>query len=366
MMSGIQNWFSADSPHARLLCIVVLVAALNVFVRLNFLPLTISTDAHSYMDSARLISGEEAENAYPGRLLKPLAPIGIALLAPFFGGNMITAFLALNILCYVFLALAAYILMLLFTTDRFLAMLGTIIFISTYPVLEYGLNLYSEMGAWALYVFAIAGAVRYYRDASWKNFLITLGAVAVGLLWKEYAVLAGIFFGLTILVETTSGGKEKLMRIVLLGAISALVMGIMGLIVYAKFHYTIIDFLREASSTSPEQSQYHIYFITKSLFGVFLLGWGLVLAGLWYWRTLPRADQWMLALLLPPSMMFLLWTFVSSRLYYVIAPLLAILALHGLRSLSERRFAQIALVVLVLAGNYVWLFAAGNFRVLFQ
>jgi len=366
MMSGIQNWFSADSPHARFLCIIFLVAALNVFVRLEFLPLTISTDAHSYLDSARLISGEDTETIHPGRLLKPLAPLGIALLAPFFGGNMTSAFLALNILCYLLLAGAAYALMLLFTTDRFLAMLGTLMFISTYPVLEYGLNLYSEMGAWALYVLAIAGAVKYYRDASWKNFWFTVGAVAVGLLWKEYAVLAGIFFGLLILAEPSRVWKEKWIRIALLGVASAATLGVAATVVYAQFHYTYIDWLHDASSTDAAQSQYHFYFIAKSLLGVFLLGWGLVLSGVWHFRTLPRLDQLTLALLLPPSMMFLLWTFVSSRLYYVIAPLLAILALHGLRSFSVHRFVQVAFVVLALAGNYAWLFAAGNLRVLFQ
>ena len=366
MLIGVKHWFSADSPHTRFLCAIFLVATLNVFVRLNFLPLTISTDAYSYMDSARLISGEAAEKEYPGRLLKPLAPLGIALLASFFGGDMVSGFLALNTLCYFLLAFAMYALLCLFTTDRFLAMLGTLIFISTYPVLEYGLNLYSEMGSWFLYVVAIFGAVRYYRDASWKNFSIALTAIAVGLLWKEYSVLAGIFFGLVLLFEPTHTWKEKILRIALLGICSATVMGVMGLIIYAKFHYTLIDFLREAASTSPEQSQYHLYFIAKSLFGVFLLGWGLVLAGLWRFRLFSHADQWTLALLLPPSMMFLLWTFVSSRLYYVIAPLLAILALHGLRSLSGRRIVQVALVVVVMLGNYAWLFTSGSARALFQ
>ena len=137
-------------------------------------------------------------------------------------------------------------------------------------------------------------------------------------------------------------------------------------IIYAKYHYTYIDFFREAATTSPSQSQRHLYFIGKSLFAVFLLGWGLVFSGLWHWRSLSRPDRWTLALLFPPSMMFLLWTFVSSRLYYIVAPLLAILALHGLRSLSERRLVQVCIVIAIMVGSYAWLFASGTFRVFLQ
>ncbi|OGZ12845.1 MAG: hypothetical protein A2942_03045 [Candidatus Lloydbacteria bacterium RIFCSPLOWO2_01_FULL_50_20] len=363
----IKNWFAADSPHIRFLCVILLVAALNIFVRLSFLPLTAPTlgDGPGYLNNARIISGEPA-TPFPGRLLKPLTPLGIALFAPLFHGDMVSGFVMLNVLCYILFALAAYVLLLLFTADRFLAMLVTLMFISTYPILEYGLNLESDMGSWLLFVLTIFGSVRYYRAASWKNFGIAVAAVVVGLLWKEYAIPAGIFLGLVVLFEPTQTWKEKFFRIFVLAAFSALAVGIMQWIIYAKYHYTYIDFFREAASTSPSQSQRHLYFIGKSLFAVFLLGWGLVLAGLLRWRSIPRSDQHILALLFPPSMMFLLWTSVSSRLYYIVAPLLAILALHGLRSLTERRLVQVCIVVAIMVGSYAWLFASGTFRIFFQ
>jgi hypothetical protein len=222
------------------------------------------------------------------------------------------------------------------------------------------------MGAWLFFVLALYGAVRYYRDASWKNFAIATAAVAIGLLWKEYSVIAGIFFGLVLFFESTRTWKEKCARIGVLALSSALALGSMALIVYTKYHYTYLDWLREAAAVGGDQSQHTFYFIAKSLVGVFLLGWVLVLVGFYNLRTLSRRDQWTLALLFPPSMLFLLWTFVSSRLYYVLAPLLTILALHGLRSLSRRRSIQIVLVVIILLGDYMWLFASGTFRVFLQ
>jgi hypothetical protein len=202
--------------------------------------------------------------------------------------------------------------------------------------------------------------------ASWKNFTIALAATVIGLLWKEYAVPAGIFFGLVVLFEPTHTWKEKFLRIVLLGVSSAIPLGVMQWIIYTKFHYTYIDFIREAASTSPSTSQHHLYFMVKSLFAVFLLGWGLVLAGLWHWRSLSCSDRWTLALLFPPSMTLLLWTYVSSRLYYIVAPLLAILALHGLRSLTDRRLVQVCIVIAIMIGSYAWLFASGTLRVFLQ
>lgn len=363
----MKNWLAADSPHIRFLCIIFLVAALNVFVRLSFLPLTDPAlgDAPGYLNNARMISGESV-TPFPGRLLKPLTPLGIALFAPLFHGDMVSGFVLLNVLCYVLFAYAAYVLFLLFTADRFLSMLVTLMLISTYPILEYGLNLESDMGSWLLFVVTIIGAIRYYRMASWKNFGIATAAVVIGLLWKEYAVPAGIFLGLVVLFEPTCTWKEKFSRIALLAACSAVVVGIIQWIVYAKFHYTYIDFFREAGSVAPVLSQRYPYFIAKSLFAVFLLGWCLVLAGLWNWRSISRQDKWTLVLLFPPSMMFLLWTSVSSRLYYIVAPLLAILALHGLRSLTERRLVQVCITIAVMCGSYAWLFASGTLRVFLQ
>lgn len=361
----MKNWLRADSPYGYFLCVIFLVLALNVFVRLSFLPLTISQDGETYIGSAQLLSGENT-TPHPGRLLKPLAPLGIAMVAPLFHGDMVAGFLALNILCYVLLAIAMYVLLSLFTIDRFLAMLGTLIFISAYPVLEYGLNLYSEMGAWLFFVVAIIGAVRYHRLASWKNFYITTIAIAIGLLWKEYSILAGMFFVLILLFERTHTWKEKAARLLLLASYAAIPVGIVAGIVYAQFHYSYFDWFREAASVDPMQSQHTFYYIAKSMFGVYLLGWGLVSFGLWNWRKISRADRWTIVLLFPPSMMFLLWTFVSSRLYYVMAPLLSVLALHGLRTLSERRLVRVFLTVAVILGSYAWLFAGDIVRTLLQ
>lgn len=392
MINMMKEWFGADRPHMRFLCVIFIVAALNVFMRLNFLPITVLGDAPSYLNTARFISGEEVD-AHPGRLLKPLAPLGIATFALLFHGDMILGFLILNTACYFLIAVAMYALLLLFTTsseerekvdllfrrpsddvdkgvalttERALAMLGTLVFISAYPMLEYGLDLYSDIGAWLLFVLALIGAVRYYRFASWKNFSLAASAIVLGLLWKEYGIPAGIFFGLILLVEPTRTWKEKFSRIFVLGAFSLVVVGIMQWVVYTHYHYTYIDFFREAGVVPPLVSQYTLYFITKSFVGVFLLGWGLVFAGLWHWRSIPRGDQWMLALLFPPSVMFLLWTSVSSRLYFLLAPLLALLATHGLKMISARSFVRILLTVVVILGSYTWLFMSGTFRAFLQ
>lgn len=365
MTTGAQHWPFANSPHARFLCIILLVAALNIFLRLNFLPITTLGDAPSYLNTARFLSGEEVD-AHPGRLLKPLAALGIALFAPLFGGDMISGFLALNAFCYVLLAIAMYALLLLFTTERTLAMFLTLVFISAYPALLYGLDLYSDMGAWLLFVLALIGAVRYYRLASWKNFFLTASVIAVGLLWKEYSIPAGIFFGLILLFEPTHTWKEKFTRIFLLGAMSAVVIGMMQWIVYAQYRYTYIDFFIEAGAVAPGVSQYTPYFIAKSLVGVYFLGWGLVLLGLWHWRSISRSDRWLLAFLFPPSVMFLLWTSVSSRLFFVFAPFLTILALYGMKSLSGHPRVRVFLTALVILGSYTWLFASGTFRAFLQ
>lgn len=138
------------------------------------------------------------------------------------------------------------------------------------------------------------------------------------------------------------------------------------LVVFIGYQYSYLNWYQAGTDTA-EGTDYHPYFIIKSLIAVFLLAWSLVIIGLGRWREFSREQKFFIKCLVPPSMMFLLWTGVSSRLYYVAAPLLAFLAVQGLNApWLKKTWLRIIVISIIVAGNFFWLFASDNFRSIIQ
>jgi hypothetical protein len=106
------------------------------------------------------------------------------------------------------------------------------------------------------------------------------------------------------------------------------------------------------------------YYRIKSLFGVMLLGWILVGIGFRQWRSLSLENKFVLKGLFTVSLMMFAWGAIDSRLYYVSAVPLTVMAIYGLEVLFQKwSYIKVLLFyLLVLSANYIWLFVAGNFR----
>jgi len=352
--------------HAVNLLIISAVVAAAVFVRYTTLPFTsAASDSVQYMETARYFLGQSA-TAYPQRILKPLAPLGISLISFLTGGNMETALLAEAALMYLFLGWAIYYLLNLFFRDKRSALLGSIVYITAYPLLRFGLDLYTETGANFFWVWAIAAVCLYYKDPSRFRYYASNAIVLIGLLWKEYSLLGAVLLWLVIFFHPQLPRPEKIKKII--GSI-AMVFGWLALtqlIVYANYHYSYFNWYQTGTDISGS-TDYHPYFIIKSLIAVYLLGWFLAILGLFRWREFQPDQKFFIKCLILPSMMFLLWTGVSSRLYYVAAPLLTFLAVQGIRSARLKKTAvQFIIIAIIVAGSFFWLFSNDGFRSLIQ
>jgi len=357
-----KEWLSADRPHFYFLCAVFLVAAVYLFLRLNFLPLVMSTDSFTYIESAQELTGGVGA-PHPERFLKPLGPLGIALFAQLFHGNYLMGFLVLNIVCYFLFGIAAWYFFREFFRDNAAAFYGTLILLSAYPVLKYGLDLYTDLGSWLFYLVALTGVIAYARTPTRRTLVLTSLSIAVGLLWKEYSVLAGCALGLVLLTQPNVSVTERFSRVGVLALTVLLIYGVVQFIVYAKFNFTYLDWYRiGAMGMTSGSTEYSPWFIGKSLFAVSLLGWVFAFLGLMRLGRLSHEDQRILLWFALPLLAIFFWGYVSSRLYFVVAPLGALLAVHGLMTYIESKTYRILAVSAVVLVNFAWLFTSDSLR----
>ncbi len=347
--------------HSTQLFLVVLVLAINWSLHHAFFPLTFTSDATGYLETARWMSGEEVP-LHPERMLKPLAPLGIVLFS-FATGDLVSGMVLEVGIMYLLLAIATYLFFFSFFRQKTFALYGTIILVTSYPLIFYGLDLYTETGAIFFYILALFGAWKYLTTDDRLFFWLTTITITLGMLWKEYSAVSGLFFGLIILFHPSRSFREKLKDLTLLGGVTVGLLGAWQWYVYTMYQYSYLDWYRVGIAGDATAREYTLYHIAKSLFATVLLAWALVPVGLLKWKAFSPIERRYILILVLPSFMFLLWGYVSSRLYFIIAPLALLFILHSLRTLRVRPalFAGVAITIILL-GNYAWLFANSLFR----
>ncbi|MBP9760295.1 MAG: glycosyltransferase family 39 protein [Candidatus Pacebacteria bacterium] len=344
--------------HAGPVLLLLLVACISAYLRVNYIPLVVNSDTTQYIQTAQYLAEDPAGIAHGNRLLKPLAPMGMAVLAPYFDGNYATALEVLSIVCYLLLTIVIYFFAYHFLTSRFEAFCATLLYSTSYPMLMYGLDLYTETGAWLFHLLGLYYAVRYYRTPYLKYVTLSALTTTVGFLWKEYAALSGLALGLLILLAHTPW-KTKLGHLAVAGVLALPILIGWQVHVYQVYDYSYLDWFITGHGEPEATSQYSLFYIVKSMFALFLGGWFLVMSGMYLWRTFTREDRVPGMIAIFTSLGFLAWGYVSSRLYFVLAPMLAVFAGRGTRILSKRT-TQITLVILIVSMNYTWLFVANT------
>lgn len=340
--------------------IILLIAIINIFIRANF-PDLIQGDTESYIMATRLIGGESVEEIPYHRILKPLAPATVLMISKLTHISIFNAMLVQAIIFYLALAVAIYYLLKLFFKDRFLSFVGAVLYISAYPMLKSGISMLTETGAWFFYVIALIFVFLYYLKPAKKYFIGAVLLIVIGFLWKEYSVLAAALLFFAIVFHPKLTKKDKAITIAQYALLGLLLFLPWQIIVYYKFNYTYFSWY-----TSPARYTLSeiLFYGSKSLFAVFLLGWILVIIGTKQWPKLNPEQRFILKGLLSVSLMMFLWGSMDSRLYYVIAVPLTILATMGLKHLMHhwRYCFVIILYLVIILGNYIWLGLGSNLR----
>lgn len=352
-------------PLSRTTCFAIIAAALFLFLwmRFSFLPLTDGGDSVSYIAVAEWMSGDPVSpsDIYPARFLKPLAPLGIALLSPL-AGDPILAFLILNILSYIALAAASWFFFLRFFVNDESALWGTLILISAYPVLFYGLDLYTDMGSWVLFVVTLTLIIGYARAPSPRAALVVGVSVAVGVLWKEYSVIAGLSAALMLLFVSYRSMAQRSGDLLLMSVPGIIALCGAQYFVWSTFGYSYLDWYKTGTTPIPGISEYTLPHIIKSLIGTVFFAWIPALLGVIRFPALGSTERRIVLSFALPLTLIFLWGFVSTRLYFIVAPFVALLAVHGIMLFGKNFWWRALCVLGIVMTNCFWTIGVSELR----
>lgn len=356
------KWSRKLNSDFFFICLLLLIAVLNIFIRLYSASI-LQADTPTYINAVRVLEGEEMPaGKWMSRPLKPLSLWGIIGISRLTHWGYYESFIAEALFFYLAMAIASYYLFKLFIPyNRFLAFLGSVMFISAYPVLRTGISLLTETGAWFFYLISIYFVYLFYQKPSNRNFYLSIALILIGLFWKEYNFLSAALFIIAVLFHRDLTLREKIERIIIYGLLSAVILLPWQFFIQFKFHYNYFDWYGH----KPYYFRWQTYYYwLKSLFGVMLLGWLLAVVGFKKWSNLPASNKAILKWLFVVSFLMFTWRASDSRLYYVSAVPLTIMAIYGLEILFKKwSYVKTSLLyLLVLSANYIWLLTAGNFR----
>lgn len=345
------------NKHRALIILIGFMSAVFV-AKLVYLPLDYHGDYISYENTAQYIGGDSSEVS-AARMLKPLGPLAVALVAQI-GISYKTSFLVVLYLFFIALVIASFALYRNFFQNERRALFATIITIVTYPMIRYGLDAYTETGAWFFYLAGLWSTLLFIKRPSMKLLLLNAAIASLGFLWKEYSVLHVAVFGLMTLFSKDLPFYRKLRYVLFFTAIVVGISAVWQSVVYQIWHYTYFSWYAKAGASSFGLPDYSLLSIGKSLFALLLIGWAYVLFAWNKISKLAHREKLFFALITILPCIVFAWGAVSSRLFYVLIPGLAIAAVYGSDKIAQilnkkhSLAIETALVFLIPTSHLVW------------
>lgn len=354
----LQNSLDTKIPSKYFLLIAIF-SVINIFLIIFSLfsyTAPFSSDSESYVETAKFLKGLINNFQHPYfRMLKPVMPFLIAIGSNYFDYG--PTLILINAIFYFLIGFIIFKIIKLLFSSNFQALIGSLLFLSAYPILEYGLTYMTDTVGWFFAALSVYLTLLFLKKPSNKWVILNGLVCLVGFLTKEYIVLGILFFFICLFFVFGDDFKQKLKYFSLFCLIFLPPFFAWHTFVYLKFHFSYYNWF--ALGRSDEFKRDVIKVTIKSLAGTFLLGWVFVLAGILKIKNISSEIRKILLALVLPSFTFLFWIGASSRLFYIIAVLLSIIASFGFVTLIEsgrsKKIAATALLGLVFAGNYFWL-----------
>jgi hypothetical protein len=339
----------------RPLFLVLFAGAVGAFLKLFVLgTLPSSSDYQDYIETAKFFSGQTGALQLPFEILKPLNPMLVALLGFIVG--IPHAFILQSTLFYFALIVAMYLLAREFFEGDFIAGTAGVLMASSYPVLKYGLDIYADAGAWFFYVISLWLTLTFLKNPSRNVLFWNIAVITLGFLWKEYSIVAAIIFGLTLLVHPVLSIRKKAAAIAWFAGVFLVVNLLWQGVVWELYHYTYLDWYH-SGGTPGFATQWTPNNVIKSFAALLGLLWLAVPVGLYKVRRLNERQKVFLLCAVPPPFIALLWGFVSSRLFFVIAVPFMLLGFFGLDAVTHKNRLMFSVcTALIVIANLAWLF----------
>lgn len=320
------------SKPALLLSILALVYyPLFEFMRWN------QFDSPSYIGGARMLFGLEGGFDYQSRLTKPVALVLPGFLEWSIGLHAKWGFIFQNIILYFASGILLYKWLVIRTKSEQMALRGLWLYNTCQPLAIFSFFVLTDMPGWFFGILGIYLSEQAINSSHPnRGQLVRLGIVfGLGLLTKESAVIAPIYYTISLIVNILSF-KNVVYRL-LVPALFALLVLILGTgfsmwVCGDNIYLRIVDTHKVYGQISPfglgNLSQYY---------RTFDMYWVLILLGAWVmWKRGQRKDVTILLSTIVFTLILfpLVYPFVVDRLMFLVAPLAVLLACFGLKKLT--------------------------------
>ncbi|KKQ35698.1 MAG: hypothetical protein US50_C0007G0006 [Candidatus Nomurabacteria bacterium GW2011_GWB1_37_5] len=212
--------------------------------------------------------------------------------------------------------------------DKRQALLGALIFATAPPILINGLNYATDMSGWFFGILGIYLTLcwmeKFRKMPAWSFYFGLI--MGLGLLFKESALVAPLFFGIYILLfPLPANEKIKIIFFGLIGFIIPIL--ISQIITYKYFGYTFLDWYKY-NLEKPYGDLYDFKNFIKAVMGTLHLYWILFFIGL-YKIVLSlknnKMDREILIFLISSGasiLFWFIWPYPMSRTFFLSAPFL--------------------------------------------
>ncbi len=344
---------------------ILIIAALGalliilVFGRLFYQP-----DTPCYVGAARLIFGISGGVDCSYRMIKPLPLLFSGLLEKITALPAEHGFFIQNIIFFILAALLIFqLLQTIFNQNQ--ALLGTLAFISSPPMLIFGLAYLTDMAGWFFGLLGIFLTIRHFEILKEKKWpALTLGGLmGLGFLYKESALAAPLFLGIYTLFNQIN--KKQKINLILLGALGFLIpVLISSYIIDHYFHYSFLTWFRFAQE-KPFGDYYRLLPFIKEigttlyLYWIFFVLGAIQLIKLWRAGGLGQKQKAFLWASGFSLLLWVIWSYPSNRIFYLSSPFLFSLVSSGAMVLPKNTrltiFLSTILLQFLILAQYLYL-----------
>lgn len=349
-------WLQGDIYKKILLFLLILTP----FVSIGVLRPQIAGDGLSYVQSIDVLkTGSIPENFIPNRLLTTYAGLVLVMLFESLFSSLSFAWLFLNSCLYVLAGLFFYALLKNIFNDAQLAFMGTLLFITNYCIVSFGLGYLMDMGGWTFYIISLYYSFEYLRQKEDKWLWIASGVVGIGGLFKEYAFLGFVVAAMSVILVHWRNWMDICKRLCIASCIVFVPVVLLNVYIYSIYEYSYFSWLANQEGLYPGQNIVIEYI--KSFGSLYTFGWFLFVPGVYYFvkelkGVYYREDQYVsllfVGLVVLSALPVFVWP-VVTRVLFVTVPSLVLISCLFLREVGWKLKIFIPVFILYSIASYL-------------
>ena len=314
-------------------------------------------DSISYLKSVDVLkTGKIPLDFVPNRILTTFAGLQTVIFLSYIFGDILNAWLFMNIVFYIIANLFFYKLLEEFFESRKVAFCGMLLLAANYAMITFGPAYLMDMGGWMFYIIAFFLVFRFLK--TWEVKYLIWGALATGLggLFKEYGYFGFIPIFLSLLFYCGYNFKNLIKYLLPLGALAVLPAILVHASIYVNYHYSYFDWLI-FNKHLMKDSSFDFLSYAKVFGSLFTFGWFLFIGGIGVLIKrgvkIFNQERWIfIAAMFFSIMPIFLWPGITQRIFFITIPFVILISCIFLKKYESRIYYFAPFFIIYILANF--------------